>query len=139
MLTNAPRILPSCDPGSAGRALFDPSCPFVVPRDDAMGLLWTSPAWLLAVPTIRGWGKGRLVSGALTAVGLIALANLMHFSQGWVQFGYRFANDFAPFLLLLLALGIERLGGLRWFVVGLVAVSIAVNWWGVVWGVTLGW
>ena len=32
----------------------------------------------------------------------------MHFSQGWVQFGYRFANDFAPWALLLVALGLER-------------------------------
>ncbi|HET7028026.1 MAG TPA: hypothetical protein VFI28_10085 [Candidatus Limnocylindrales bacterium] len=138
MLTNLPRILPACDPGSAGRALFDPSCPLVIPRDDGMGLLWTSPGWLLALTMVHS-RRGRLVTGALAAVGLIALANLMHFSQGWVQFGYRFSNDFAPFLLLVVAIGIERLGGLRWFVLGLVGLSVIVNWWGVVWGVTLGW
>ena len=42
----------------------------------------------------------------------------MHFSQGWVQFGYRFSNDFAPFALILVALGIApprrpRLAGRR--------------------------
>jgi hypothetical protein len=139
MLTNLPRILPACDPGSTGRALFDPSCPFVIPRDDAMGLLWTSPGWLLALPALRSPRAGGLVTGAIAAVVLIGLANLMHFSQGWVQFGYRFSNDFAPFLLLLVALGIERLGGGRWFVLVLVGVSVVVSWWGVVWGVTLGW
>ena len=41
---------------------------------------------------------------------LIALVNLMHFSQGWVQFGYRFSNDFAPFALVLVALGIAAPG-----------------------------
>ena len=34
----------------------------------------------------------------------IAVVNLMHFSQGWVQFGYRFSNDFAPFAVILVAL-----------------------------------
>ena len=39
----------------------------------------------------------------------------MHFSQGWVQFGYRFSNDFVPFALLLVALGFERLAvATRW-------------------------
>ena len=32
----------------------------------------------------------------------------MHFSQGWVQFGYRFSNDFAPFAVILVALAVER-------------------------------
>ena len=44
----------------------------------------------------------------------------MHFSQGWVQFGYRFSNDFVPFALILVALGASRLGRL-WPVVLLVA------------------
>ena len=44
----------------------------------------------------------------------------MHFSQGWVQFGYRFSNDVAPFALVLVALGFERavdplpMGHARW-------------------------
>ena len=67
----------------------------------------------------------------------------MHFSQGWVQFGYRFSNDCAPFALLLVALGLQRLvdrraGGCR-SAIGLVVVSIAVNAWGVAWGRLLGW
>jgi hypothetical protein len=52
----------------------------------------------------------------------------MHFSQGWVQFGYRFSNDFAPFLLLLVAVGMERLGGVRPSPSSL-GLSIAVNLW----------
>ena len=40
----------------------------------------------------------------------IALVNLMHFSQGWVQFGYRFSNDFAPFAVVLVTLAVARLG-----------------------------
>jgi hypothetical protein len=58
-----------------------------------------------------------------------------------LQFGYRFSLDFVPWALLLVALGLERVrSGLGIAVaVGLVAVSIAVNAWGVVWGGILGW
>ena len=69
------------------------------------------------------------------------LTNLMHFSQGWVQFGYRFSLDFAPWALVLVALGMQRIrGGLGYALIGvLIAISIAVNLWGVVWGNVLGW
>jgi hypothetical protein len=139
MLANLPLITPACSAAGAARSLFRPECAWLMPRADGMGLLWTTPAWLLFLPTQRGWGRNRLVSGALLATLLIAVVNLMHFSQGWVQFGYRFSNDFAPFLLLAVALGLQRIGGLRWWAAALIGVSIAVNWWGVVWGVALGW
>lgn len=139
MLAGLPQILPPCDPLSGGRALWNPSCPIAIPRDDGVGLLVTSPAYLLALPALRSVRRDGLVAGVVLAVGAIAAVNLAHFSQGWVQFGYRFANDFAPFLVVLVALGMERLGGLRWYAVLLIAASIAVNWWGVVWGVRLGW
>jgi hypothetical protein len=141
MLLGLPEILPECDVPGAVRGLFDATCPYVRPRADGLSLLLTTPAFLLAIPAVRGWGRGRLVTGAILAIVLIAILNLMHFSQGWVQFGYRFSNDFVPFLLLLVALGIERLKGPRWAAVAAVAVavSIAVNAWGVAWGGILGW
>ena len=52
-----------------------------------------------------------MVAGAAMAMVAIAFVNLMHFSQGWVQFGYRFSNDFAPFALILVALALARLAG----------------------------
>jgi hypothetical protein len=150
-----------------------------------MSILLTSPAWLLALPAVRwGFGLSRLVTGATLAVLIVAFVNLMHFSQGWVQFGYRFALDFAPWALLLVAIGLERVarrtdeaggvaasvpgptwpgetppdtvaatpdgsaGGISaragaWALVALgvvlVAASVAVNLWGVVWGDVLGW
>ena len=67
----------------------------------------------------------------------------MHFSQGWVQFGYRFSLDAAPFALVLVAIGMERLvAGGRWRTAiagGLLALSVAVNLWGVIWSRLLGW
>jgi hypothetical protein len=80
----------------------------------------------------------RVVAGAVLATLAIALADLAHFSQGWVQFGYRFSNDFAPFALVLVALGIARLG-VGPLSVALVALSVLVNAWGVYWGVVLRW
>ena len=88
----------------------------------------------------------RVVVGALSAVVLVSVANLMHFSQGWVQFGYRFSNDIVAFLLVLVAIGfaslVDRPAPRAWAMplsVGLIVVSVAINAWGVLWGRFLGW
>ena len=138
------RDQPVCEQPGATRGLFDKTCPLAVPRDVGMSILLTSPAFLLLLPALRLYGRSRLVSGAAIAVLIVVLVNLMHFSQGWVQFGYRFSNDAVPFALPLVALGFERLvdGGRRWampLAAGLIVVSIAVNAWGVAWGNLLGW
>ena len=156
MLGTPPDILPShlpdalgvdarpvCTQPGAVRGLFDIHCPLAVPSDVGMGLFFASPAYLLGFAALRGYGRSRLVTGAALAVLLVAVINLMHFSQGWVQFGYRFSNDFAPFALILVAIGFERLARRhRWAMpvgMALVVVSIAVNFWGVAWGRLLGW
>ena len=126
-----------------GLALLKPSCPIAVPSPFGMSILLTSPAYLL-IPWIAtiAW-RQRVVIGALLAVVIIAVVNLAHFSQGWVQFGYRFSNDFAPFGLVLVTLAIAWLAtkrhGFALVAVPLVVLSILVNAWGVYWGVTLGW
>ena len=145
---------PLCTDPAAVRSLFNPACPLVLPKDTGMSILLTSPAYLLGLPAIRcGFGRSRLVTGAGLAVLIVALVNLLHFSQGWVQFGYRFSLDFAPWAILLVALGLERLAARRGTTVGaraasvgvvglalvLVAASVLVNFWGVVWGDALGW
>lgn len=135
---------PVCREPGAQRGLFDLSCPLAVPRDVGMSVLLTSPALLLLVPTLRRYGRSRLISGAVLATALVVIVNLMHFSQGWVQFSYRFSNDAVPFVLPLVALGFARLvdSGRRWAMpvaMGLIVASIAVNAWGVAWGNLLGW
>jgi hypothetical protein len=135
---------PLCSEPGAQRGLFDPDCPLALPRDIGMSILLTSPAFLLMIPALRRHGRSRLVTGAALAVLLVVLIDLMHFSQGWVQFGYRFSNDAVPFALPLVALGLGRLadGTRRWAMpvaMALVVVSIAVNAWGVVWARQLGW
>ncbi|HEU6440540.1 MAG TPA: hypothetical protein VFC12_08925 [Terriglobales bacterium] len=154
MLFGMPRILPqfsSVFPGNSGealclttsaRGLFDKSCPLAIPEATGTSIILSSPAYLvglLAFRPLRNLKIDRVTAGATVAVLAIATINLMHFSQGWVQFGYRFSNDFVPFALILVALGASRLG--RWWplLAVLVGLSIVVNFWGVTWGVILGW
>ncbi len=135
---------PLCTEPGAQRGLFDTDCPLAVPRDIGMSILLTSPAYLLLIPALARYGRSRLITGAALAVLLVVVIDLMHFSQGWVQFGYRFSNDAVPFALPLVALGLAgAVGGRRaWatpVAMGLVVISIAVNLWGVVWSLQLGW
>jgi hypothetical protein len=126
-------------PGPEGLGLlFDRRCPLVRPDPIGMSLLLVSPAYLLAIPALLFGLRRRLVAGAAVAVLAIALIDLAHFSQGWVQFGYRFSNDFAPFAVILVALGIAH-SGIRALSLLLVGASVLINAWGVWWGVTLGW
>ena len=147
-----PRFLPDslavhpvavCTQPGAVRGLFDLACPLAVPRDVGMSVLLSSPAYLLAIPILGRLGRSRVVGGAVIAVALVSLANLMHFSQGWVQFGYRFSLDGAPFALVLVALGTERViaGHRRGTVIatGLLVLSVAITLWGVAWSRLLGW
>jgi hypothetical protein len=129
-----------CREPGVGRGLFEEACPIALPRDTGMSILLTSPAFLLAIPAIGAlYGRSRLVTAGVIAVVLVFLVNLMHFSQGWVQFGYRFANDFIPFALPVVALGADRLQARPVIVWGLIAISVAVNLWGAAWGALLGW
>ena len=72
---------------------------------------------------------------------VIVLFNLAHFSQGWVQWGYRFSLDFIPFLLPLVALGAARAGDgrPRATAIVLLVAGALINLWGVTWGQLLGW
>jgi hypothetical protein len=129
---------PVCSPPDTSRGLFDPNCPIAEPQAIGMSIFLTSPAFLLAFFALRS-RRSRLVVGSYLAVIAIAFINLMHFSQGWVQFGYRFSNDFVVFALPLVAIGMARRGGVRWLGAGLIAASVAINLWGVIWGNILGW
>lgn len=130
---------PACALEPVGlHSLLDRECPLLQPDPLGMSILLVSPAYLLMLPALLREGRRRIVAGAALSVLAIAIVDLMHFSQGWVQFGYRFSNDFAPFAVLLVTLGIARLGT-GWLTLGLIGLSVLVNAWGVYWGVTLGW
>jgi hypothetical protein len=60
---------------------------------------------------------------AITAA-CVALPNLLYQNSGWIQFGYRFSNDFSVFLFAMLAVGQRRFGAWFW---GLALVGVVVN------------
>jgi hypothetical protein len=155
MLGELPVVLPEVMPNTLGiepdtavctepgaqRRLFSTECPLAVPTDLGTSLLLSAPGLLLALFAFRWRGRTRLGIGTAAAVVLIATFNLAHFSQGWVQWGYRFSLDFLPFLLPMVALGAARPsdGRLRLVAVVLLVAGGAINLWGVTWGLLLGW
>jgi hypothetical protein len=93
------------------------------PRVNGHGLaLWlTTPAYLWLLRPKRTPAPHFAL--AATAV-LVALPTLFYQNTGWVQFGYRFSNDYAVFLFALLALGGRRFGAVFY---GLALISVVVN------------
>jgi hypothetical protein len=136
MLFEPPRLEPQCAVVPLQRCAH-PSTVTLVPDPLGMSVLLTSPGWLLALAALRR-PRSSLVIGSALAIGAIAIVDLMHFSQGWVQFGYRFSNDWAPFGLVLVTIGLDRIG-LRRGAVALIALSVVVNLWGVAWAEVFGW
>jgi len=111
---------------------------FIRPSPYGMSVVLTSPAFIYAAFVKR---QHILRTGSWIAIGLVSMPLLLHYSQGWVQFGYRFLLDFAPFLLILTAFGFEDNDSPRslWIKVTLVGVSVLVGFWGRHWANTLGW
>ena len=131
---------PLCTAPGARRSLFDPECPIALPIDIGTSILLSAPGLLLALFAFRRRPRARLTIGTGLTVLVIAAFNLSHFSQGWVQWGYRFSLDFIPFLLPLVALGAARLDGRpRLTAFTLLVAGGLINLWGVTWGQLLGW
>jgi hypothetical protein len=102
-----------------------PAFPYFAFNPEGMSLLVTTPV-LLLLPTLRGWTP--TAKAALLAAGLILLPALFYANTGFAQYGYRYAADFLPYLILSMALA-----GLRvrsWPVKGLILFGVAVNLWG---------
>lgn len=115
----------------SGWSLFRPS-PY------GLSVLFTSPAFVYAF-LVKG--KSVLKPACWLAIIFVSAPLLLHYSQGWVQFGYRFLLDFAPYLLILTALGFDAhtsMAARRWQF-GLVLFSVAVGFWGRHWATELGW
>jgi hypothetical protein len=92
-------------------------------RINAHGLaLWvTTPLYLWLVWPRR---SGPLLAALWVTVFAVAVPTLFYQNTGWVQFGYRFSNDYAVFLFALLAIGNYRFGALFWVAA---LFSIGVN------------
>lgn len=103
-----------------------------IPSPYGMGIIFTTPLLFIAlIPPLKRGLEKNLFRGFIA----IAFVDFLHYMQGWVQFGYRFLLDFLPFLLIILAIRFKP----RKIYILLLAVSVAVNFWGVNWAIKLGW
>jgi hypothetical protein len=78
------------------------SPPYVQISWHGMSVLLTTPALAYLLWPYR---KGPLHRALWLTVGLVAAQTLFYQNDGWVQFGYRFLNDYIILLMALLAVG----------------------------------
>lgn len=84
--------------------------------------LWvTTPIYLWLLWPRRA---GYLWRVLLASIAPTVMFDLLYQNSGWLQFGYRFSNDFAVLLFAMLAIGGYRMGRLFY---SLAAVGVAVN------------
>jgi len=105
---------------------FIESWPYVVPSKAGLSVLITTPAFIFA---FAAGIRNRLALSCWLAIIPTALLIFSKSGTGWTQFGYRYALDFYPFLLLLTFKGIPD--KLRWYHKLLIILGILVNLWGV--------
>jgi hypothetical protein len=84
--------------------------------------------WLARRRAVRPGARPARRATLLVAA-LVATPNLLYHNTGWVQFGYRFSNDFIVFLVVALALSLRRLPPSFWVAA---ALSTLVNAFGAV-------
>ena len=104
---------------------FSPPMYLDKPHVDPFGtsLTFASPFVFFA---FQARGRKFLRWGAWISVGFCLLHALFYFGNGWVQEnGIRYALDFIPVLVVLVALGIHRVDSKIWK--GAIAYSIALN------------
>lgn len=101
--------------------------PYIEPSRWGMGLFFTSPALVYIFKAPR---NDRLVQACWLATIATIVPLITYYGIGYVQFGYRYALDFMPFLILLAARGLPAPMTAR--ARTLVGLSVAINMWGAV-------
>lgn len=106
--------------------VFIDKWPYIIPSKVGLSILFTTPAFIFA---LFAGIRNRLSLACWSAVLPTAFLIFIKSGTGWTQFGYRYALDFYPFLLLLTLKGIG--GELKWYHKALIILSVLVNIWGV--------
>jgi hypothetical protein len=106
--------------------------PFIVPNREGMSMLLVSPALLTSL-----WAgfRDRTAQLLWIAAALVAVPVFLYYGGGFQQYGFRYALDFTPFLVALMAMGTRRWIG--WPERVLVVASVVSVSYGVLWGI--GW
>lgn len=103
-----------------------PTSPWIQVSTHGLGLFFTTPIFIGLL-----WPRERPgLHGALwLTVAAAAIPGLLYQNTGWVQFGYRFALDFMPYLFALLAIGARPLSKTaRWLII----IGIIINLFGAI-------
>ncbi len=108
--------------------------PFLKPSPEGLAVVFTSP--ILAYAFAAPW-RDRLVRFLWLASALTGCLILPYFTQGWVQFGYRYMLDALPYLIILTAFGMASRS--RRAITALLLFSVFSNFLGMWWGKKLGW
>jgi hypothetical protein len=105
------------------------NAPFLRPNLTGLALTLSAPFLFLAAAAWRVRERQPLVPVALVSVALILLPDVMHGSWGFAQFGYRFALDAIPLLVLLLGWAYRERAS-AWLVAA-VAIGVVVHAYGI--------
>ena len=100
--------------------------PFLIPNRWAMSLWLVFPAIFIAVTA--PW-KNRLVQASILAIICILPTALFHGGVGATQFGFRYALDYMPFLLIVIAMAVKE--RLYLWQKGLIGLCVLINMWGI--------
>lgn len=100
--------------------------PYITVSRHGLALWVTTPNLLTAL-----WPKrvNATMVALFAATAAVCIFNLLYQNSGWVQFGYRFALDYMPFLFALLALSKRRFGPAFWL---LALLAVAINTFGAI-------
>lgn len=114
---------------------FRNTTPFVTPSWWGLAIWITTPAFIYSL-----WAniKEGVTRYSWLSIALISFVIFSHGTTGFAQFGYRFAVDFYPILIFLVIKGVASTG-VKWHHWLLLALSIIVNLWGVLWINKFGW
>jgi hypothetical protein len=101
-----------------------PNAPAFIINEHGLALWFTTPLYLWILWPRRRSGNIWLYTVVALSAALPAFLDLLYQNSGWRQFGYRFSNDYAVLLFMLLALGDRTMG---WLFRTAAAWSIAWN------------
>ncbi|MEX2007845.1 MAG: hypothetical protein WD992_03665 [Candidatus Levyibacteriota bacterium] len=92
-------LIKSPDPLLGQKHGFFLKFPYLIANPWGMAIWWTSPLFLMLIIKFK---KNKYTLPAILTTFALAIPVFTYYSIGFVQFGYRYALDFFPFLFLLL-------------------------------------
>jgi hypothetical protein len=105
--------------------------PYLQPSWAGMAIWLTTPAFIFAFFSPI---KEKITWACWIAIIPIMILVMSHGGTGFSQFGYRYAMDFYPFLLILTAKGmVQKKLKIKWHHIIFILAGVLVNLWGVLW------